>query len=208
MQVAGHPYHPDRNISRWSAHEEPLWLDFGNPTINHLNSINKPWPKYLDIVTSNHPQDSWVYLVINGNNTIKSPGRQFLPVAHPIHLHGHDFALLAQSNQTYPGTLDKVRLKTVNPPRRDVVLLPEGGYIVIAFKADNPGTWLVHCHIAWHASSGLAFQILENKGLIRIDPKTRAAMDRTCKKWNAWWDNIDNHWNNKTASEFQDDSGI
>lgn len=41
-----------------------------------------------------------------------------------------------------------------NPPRRDVVLLPETGYIAIAMRADNPGAWLIHCHIAWHSSGG------------------------------------------------------
>lgn len=48
-----------------------------------------------------------------------------------------------------------------NPPRRDVVLLPEQGYIAIAMRADNPGAWLIHCHIAWHSSGGKHFHGLE-----------------------------------------------
>ena len=78
-----------------------------------------------------------------------------------MHLHGHDFALLAQGNDSTK--LPNIKLKFGNPPRRDVVLLPSSGYVVIAFKADNPGSWLFHCHIPWHASSGLALQILERQ---------------------------------------------
>ena len=62
-----------------------------------------------------------------------------------IHLHGHDFAILQQSTQKY--SPDRLNLTVSNPPRRDVVLLPVDGFVVIAFKSDNPGTWLMHCHI-------------------------------------------------------------
>lgn len=62
-----------------------------------------------------------------------------------IHLHGHDFAILQQSTQKY--SPDRLNLTLSNPPRRDVVLLPVDGFVVIAFKSDNPGTWLMHCHI-------------------------------------------------------------
>ena len=43
------------------------------------------------------------------------------------------------------------------------MLLPTNGYVVIAFKTDKPGIWLVHCHIAYHASMGLELQILERQ---------------------------------------------
>ena len=48
----------------------------------------------------------------------------------------------------------------MNPTRRDVAVLP-GGWLVIAFRVDNPGAWLLHCHIAWHVSQGLSVQFLE-----------------------------------------------
>jgi hypothetical protein len=47
-------------------------------------------------------------------------------------------------------------------------LLPPWGYVVIRFLADNEGIWKLHCHILWHAASGMsmAFQVLgdERKG--------------------------------------------
>ncbi|KAI9845232.1 MAG: hypothetical protein M1837_004987 [Sclerophora amabilis] len=209
MNVNGTPYHPNWTKGRWTADEKPLWLNFGEPTIFNLDPENGSWPNHLDVVTQDHAEDSWVYFVIISDAAVpKHKTDFFLPVAHPIHLHGHDFALLAQSSKPYPGRLDKVTLKTKNPPRRDVVLLPMGGYIVIAFKTDNPGVWLLHCHIAWHASSGLAFQVLENKHQIKINPDTLSDMHRTCAKWDDWWGDVRNHWNRTTKDEFQDDSGI
>lgn len=65
-----------------------------------------------------------------------------------------DVVVLAQSNTTFDPATSFDTFNFVNPPRRDVVLLPANGYIAIAFKPDNPGAWLMHCHIAWHASAG------------------------------------------------------
>jgi FtsP/CotA-like multicopper oxidase with cupredoxin domain len=68
-----------------------------------------------------------------------------------IHLHGHDFAILAQGTNYSALVANNITMNFQNPPRRDVALLPAapglGGYLIIAFKADNPGVWLVHCHI-------------------------------------------------------------
>lgn len=80
-------------------------------------------------------------------------------VNHPIHWHGMDVVVLAQSNTSFNATTSYDHFNFDNPPRRDVVLLPANGYIAIAFKPNNPGVWLVHCHIAWHASAGESMSI-------------------------------------------------
>jgi FtsP/CotA-like multicopper oxidase with cupredoxin domain len=54
-----------------------------------------------------------------------------------MHLHGHDFWVLGQGTGTYDSTTANLTL--TNAPRRDVVLLPGAGYVVIAFYTDNPG---------------------------------------------------------------------
>lgn len=85
-----------------------------------------------------------------------------------MHLHGHDFAILAQLNGTeFNKSRGAPDLKLSNPPRRDTALLDSDGYLLIAFKPvrvyeggnagesiiltacvqDNPGIWLFHCHI-------------------------------------------------------------
>lgn len=35
------------------------------------------------------------------------------------------------------------------------------GYSVIGFQSDNPGAWLMHCHIVWHVEGGMALQFIE-----------------------------------------------
>jgi hypothetical protein len=124
-------------------------------------------------------------------------------------MHGHDFAILQQSSEPYTDE-SSLNLTYTNPPRRDVVLLPKNGFIVIAFRADNPGAWAVHCHIGWHASAGLAFQILESRHefekLIQSQPDDVDQLNKGCKDWNDWYQNQENHW--KPYGRFQDDSGI
>jgi hypothetical protein len=133
-------------------------------------------------------------------------------------LHGHDFAILQQiENATFPSGLS---LNIHNPPRRDVVLLPENGYVVIAFKTDNPGTWLVHCHIADHAAAGLAMQFMERQTDARnIWPSLNTShalqtAQQGCFKWNEWWGDCNNWWpgNGSTCQYGSDvtspDSGI
>lgn len=84
-----------------------------------------------------------------------------------------------------------IRVNRLNPPRRDVVLLPTSGFVIIAFKADNPGSWLMHCHIAEHASIGLALQILERQwdaaAFWPLATSHAIEMARTlCKNWTDW----------------------
>ena len=44
----------------------------------------------------------------------------------------------------------KVKKNLVNPIQKDTVPVPDGGFVALRFKADNPGFWLFHCHMAWH----------------------------------------------------------
>jgi FtsP/CotA-like multicopper oxidase with cupredoxin domain len=77
--------------------------------------------------------------------------------AHPFHLHGYKFFVLAagrgypSDNLTAPGNLD-----LSNPLRRDTATVEGYGWALLRFVADNPGVWGFHCHISWHAEAGLA----------------------------------------------------
>ncbi|KAK3387770.1 multicopper oxidase-domain-containing protein [Podospora didyma] len=210
MPGSNRPEHGDK-FSWWVMGKKPLWLNFSDPTL--LNLGNTTWNEDYVVVTQNGNDETWVYMVITGPPVVPPPwacdgpcDRSFVPVAHPMHLHGHDFALLAQGNDTHQ--LANVTLKFDNPPRRDVVLLPAGGYAVVAFKADNPGSWLFHCHIPWHASSGLALQVLERQADLQkmMTEERLAETRRVCAGWDKWFANKTNHWN--PDGPFQDDSGI
>ena len=45
--------------------------------------------------------------------------------------------------------------------RKDTVIVPAGGYVVVAFQADNPGYWIIHCHIEEHLLNGMAVIVQE-----------------------------------------------
>jgi FtsP/CotA-like multicopper oxidase with cupredoxin domain len=64
-------------------------------------------------------------------------------MAHPMHLHGHSFQVVAIND------------KPLNGARRDTVVVPSMGSIRIAFDADNPGRWAFHCHNLYHMMSGM-----------------------------------------------------
>jgi len=107
-------------------------------------------------------------------------------VAHPIHLHGHDFYLLGTAAATTFSDSKVSSLNFVNPPRRDVAMLQATGYLVLGFPTDNPGAWLMHCHIAWHVGEGLAVQFLERKdeiaGLMNL-----TAIQPACDNFDSWY---------------------
>ncbi|XP_066915217.1 uncharacterized protein [Clytia hemisphaerica] len=57
------------------------------------------------------------------------------------------------------GNIPGLNLK--NPPRKDTVIVPTGGYAVIRIRSDNPGKWFLHCHIEVHALDGMGMIINE-----------------------------------------------
>ncbi|MFD1344116.1 multicopper oxidase family protein [Litorisediminicola beolgyonensis] len=61
--------------------------------------------------------------------------------AHGMHLHGHHFRRVAED-----GSLG---------PWRDTLLMERGETAEIAFVADNPGDWLLHCHMLEHSAGGM-----------------------------------------------------
>lgn len=70
------------------------------------------------------------------------------PGKHPFHLHGHNFQVLARSDDDEGNYAYNVTFPTI-PMRRDTVLVRPNGNFVLRFKADNPGVWFFHCHLEW-----------------------------------------------------------
>jgi FtsP/CotA-like multicopper oxidase with cupredoxin domain len=67
---------------------------------------------------------------------------------HPMHLHGHHFLVLTRNG------------KAVAPWSTDTLeMLPHERYTV-AFRADNPGLWMLHCHNLEHAADGLSMHLM------------------------------------------------
>jgi FtsP/CotA-like multicopper oxidase with cupredoxin domain len=64
-------------------------------------------------------------------------------MAHPIHLHGHVFQVIAIDGRPIQGAMC------------DTVLVMPMSRVRIAFDADNPGRWPVHCHNLYHMVTGM-----------------------------------------------------
>ncbi|KAJ3283504.1 ferroxidase fet3 [Blyttiomyces sp. JEL0837] len=79
--------------------------------------------------------------------------------SHPFHLHGHVFQIV-ELNEDHAYDPTNVT-ENPFPVRRDTVTIPGGGYVIIRFVADNPGVWLLHCHIEWHFEAGLVTTFVE-----------------------------------------------
>ncbi|KAJ2608512.1 ferroxidase fet3 [Coemansia sp. RSA 1365] len=78
---------------------------------------------------------------------------------HPFHLHGHHFQMIERGPAPYDSTHNPQ--PHTAPMRRDTVMIPSMEYVILRFRADNPGTWLFHCHIEWHIEGGLNMVIVE-----------------------------------------------
>ncbi len=63
--------------------------------------------------------------------------------AHPIHIHGHTMTLLSASVLERP------------VHRADTVLVLPNERVTIGFVADNPGNWMIHCHVVEHQETGM-----------------------------------------------------
>jgi FtsP/CotA-like multicopper oxidase with cupredoxin domain len=68
-------------------------------------------------------------------------------MAHPMHLHGHAFQVVAINGAPLAGAV------------RDTVLVPPMGSVTIAFDADNPGRWAFHCHNLYHMMRGMMTEV-------------------------------------------------
>ncbi|MGW5352797.1 multicopper oxidase family protein [Streptomyces sp. NPDC004031] len=68
---------------------------------------------------------------------------------HPWHLHGHSVRILSRDGDPVTGS----------PLTMDTFDVKPGEVWKVAFTADNPGLWMVHCHNLVHASQGMSLTL-------------------------------------------------
>lgn len=83
---------------------------------------------------------------------------------HPMHLHGHSFEVLSKNGQALSGS----------PIWKDTMNVRPGDTYVIAFRADNPGMWMVHCHELHHASMGMMTDVIYEDYQTKYHPDPEA----------------------------------
>jgi suppressor of ftsI len=69
---------------------------------------------------------------------------------HPIHIHGQRFLVFARNGDAVDNLVWK-----------DTVLIPVGQAVDLLLELTNPGSWMLHCHIAEHMETGMmmVFQV-------------------------------------------------
>ncbi|KAI1258752.1 laccase [Xylariaceae sp. FL1019] len=180
-------------INGSTIYNSSMRVNWEKPLLDYVLSGNMSYPVTDDVITINQ-KDEWTYWIMESTST--GP--------HPIHLHGHDFLVLGVSaaNAGFFSDADVASLNFDNPTRRDVTMIPPQGWVALAFRSDNPGAWLFHCHIAWHAANGMALTFLERMGELKdlISDAQLEAYKENCAAWSQYWDG--------QTSVVQIDSGV
>ncbi|XP_044007191.1 laccase-5-like isoform X2 [Aphidius gifuensis] len=110
------------------------------------------------------PLNSSVEMVIINTDPMDSP--------HPFHMHGYGFHVMAQGsrevvNITRENSYEALKLDREiykldsydRPPVKDTLTVTTKGYTIIRFIANNPGYWLLHCHIITHLMVGMSLTL-------------------------------------------------
>lgn len=66
------------------------------------------------------------------------------PMQHPIHIHGQRFLVLNTNGQTNQNLVWK-----------DTALIQTGDTVELLVQMENPGDWMIHCHIPEHMEAGM-----------------------------------------------------
>jgi FtsP/CotA-like multicopper oxidase with cupredoxin domain len=86
-------------------------------------------------------------LTVKQGERVELSYRNTTMMSHPIHLHGHIFQVVGIGGRRIRGAV------------RDTVLVPPMQTIDVAFDADNPGRWAMHCHQLYHMSVGMFVEL-------------------------------------------------
>lgn len=92
-------------------------------------------------------------LVVQRGERVEITFRNVSMMAHPMHLHGHHFQVIAINGKPQIGAL------------RDTVLVPPQTTVTVAFDATNPGeAWALHCHHFYHMAAGMMTAVAYREG--------------------------------------------
>ncbi|KAJ9703485.1 hypothetical protein PVL29_005014 [Vitis rotundifolia] len=113
--------------------------------------------------------------------------------SHPFHLHGYNFFVVGSGIGNFDPAKDPANYNLIDPPERNTVGVPTGGWTAIRFRADNPGNtyiscmkfallhlhfspskccyanqyvgvWFMHCHLELHTGWGLKMAFVVEDG--------------------------------------------
>lgn len=116
-------------------------LDGEETGIRTLARQGKVWA-VNGVVASRHDQPALLELALGRSYIIDFVNDTAF--SHPIHLHGHPVLVLEANGSIPPRTT-----------WRDTLLMGPRSRASVALLADNPGRWMLHCHIPEHQEAGM-----------------------------------------------------
>jgi FtsP/CotA-like multicopper oxidase with cupredoxin domain len=150
QKLAINANHPQGFMNRTS------WIPQTQPLVS-LQRTSWDENQLIPFIPSDSSESTWVDIALNNLDD----------GSHPFHLHGHDFYVLASHRSdhgwgsyspwaTEGSSSMAPKLNLENPVMKDTVSVPRRGFVVLRFRADNPGIWMFHCHVLFHQGSGMA----------------------------------------------------
>jgi FtsP/CotA-like multicopper oxidase with cupredoxin domain len=138
----GHGEHTGAEVDTGIEWEDTM------PMMNEMSTHHNMHWKLIDRETGNANHDiRWSFRVGDRVKVriVNEPDSDH-PMQHPIHFHGQRFLVLARDGVRNP-----------NLAWKDTYLVSTGQTTDILVEMSNPGTWMVHCHIAEHLEGGMMF---------------------------------------------------
>jgi len=81
-------------------------------------------------------------------------------LAHPIHMHGHSFKIVATDGNPIPMGMEWIK---------DSLLIGPSERYDLEFTGNNPGVWMFHCHIEHHMANGM-MTVIQYEGEVPTGP--------------------------------------
>jgi len=184
-------YPTNEGITASPDQTETIAIDFvtnsqglNRPTLNTINCVSpSPSTYFLALVQAGSfpsPDYPCYTITIDYGKIVRMIFNNRDTGEHPIHLHGYKFWVLQEAAPD-AGDYNAANsdLNLVNPLYRDVATVNANSFLVIQLVADNPGLWMLHCHIDWHMNIG--FVGLVNIGQAQyLDQVGTTKMIETC----------------------------
>lgn len=168
----------------WKFNKAGIVANWDDPTLSYIAMHNSSYPVTAAVIEIPRGEQ-WAYYVIQVRGSLASY------LAHPMHLHGHDYYVLGRGL----GVFNRTHLAQLNfddPVRRDTdytlgdVGSQQGSWFALAFQTGNPGAWLFHCHISTDLAGGMGVTLIDSKE--RIPPPDLAYYEQ-CAQWTEWYEN-------------------
>ncbi|HSS66592.1 MAG TPA: multicopper oxidase family protein [Gammaproteobacteria bacterium] len=109
--------------------------------IRQLAREGKVWA-VNGVVASRHDERALIQMRLGRSYLVDFINDTAFP--HPVHLHGHPMKLLMNADR-----------EPAQPVWRDTLLIAPRTKATVAMVADNPGKWMLHCHIPEHQEAGM-----------------------------------------------------